>query len=90
MMKRVSILFTLLLLMIFSLSAQEIAPVKGSKTITFTFAPGKDTFILQGNEAELTRLYQLVDEYRNEISSGRRFWVHSAFCILGSIPCLYK
>ncbi|WP_106831942.1 DUF3575 domain-containing protein [Parabacteroides pacaensis] len=40
------------------------------KTATFVFRPGEDMFLLKGNEAELERLYALVDEYRTEIAAG--------------------
>lgn len=41
------------------------------KTATFVFLPGNDLFLLKGNEAELERLYALVEEYRTEIMAGR-------------------
>lgn len=41
------------------------------KTATFVFLPGNDLFLLKGNEAELERLYALVEEYRTEITAGR-------------------
>ena len=37
-------------------------------TVTFRFQPGEDLFILKGNEAELKRLYALVDKYRMQIA----------------------
>lgn len=45
-------------------------PVAEEKTATFVFLPGNDLFLLKGNEAELERLYALVDEYRTEITAG--------------------
>lgn len=41
-----------------------------SKIVTFRFQPGKDMFVLKGNETELTRLYLLVDEYHGRITAG--------------------
>ena len=41
------------------------------KTATFVFLSGNDLFLLKGNEAELERLYALVEEYRTEITAGR-------------------
>lgn len=43
----------------------------GEETTTFVFLPGEDMFLLKGNEAELERLYALVDEYRTDIAAGR-------------------
>lgn len=45
----------------------------GEKVVTFRFVPGEDMFYIPwgGNDAELKRLYALVDEYRAEIASGR-------------------
>lgn len=45
-------------------------PVAEEQTATFVFRPGEDMFLLKGNEAELERLYALVDEYRTEIAAG--------------------
>lgn len=49
-------------------SAQQTA----EKVVTFKFLPGQDMFYIPygGNDAELSRLYSLVDEYRAEITSG--------------------
>ena len=38
--------------------------------VTFRFHPGADLFTLKGNEAELARLYALVDEYHAQIAAG--------------------
>ena len=83
-MKRLSILFAHLLLIAFSLSAQINAPEKQGTLVTFTFAPGKDVFILQSNEAELARLYRLIDEYRSEITAGRMPLYVDGYC--ASLP----
>lgn len=45
-------------------------PVAEEKTATFVFLPGNDLFLLKGNEAELERLYALVDMCRTEITAG--------------------
>lgn len=79
-MKKLSILFAHLLLIAFSLSAQINAPQKGGEIVMFTFAPGKDVFILQSNEAELARLYRLIDEYRSEITAGRMPLYVDGYC----------
>lgn len=42
-----------------------------AETVTFRFRAGADMFLLKGNEAELTRLYALVDTYREQIADGR-------------------
>ena len=41
------------------------------KVVIFRFLPGEEMFSLKGNEAELERLYALVDEYRTDITAGR-------------------
>lgn len=41
-----------------------------SKIVTFRFQPGKDMFVLKGNESELKRLYSLIDEYRDRITAS--------------------
>lgn len=38
--------------------------------VSFRFLPGKDMLLLRGNEAELARLYALVDEHRMQITAG--------------------
>lgn len=50
--------------------ARPLAGTTGDTLITFRFLSGKDGFFLQGNEAELRRLYMLVDTYRTEIAAG--------------------
>ena len=54
------------------------------KTATFVFLPGNDLFLLKGNEAELERLYALVEEYRTEIMAGRMPVHVDGYC--ASIP----
>lgn len=83
-MKRLTFLLVLLLLAGGNLLAQESTPVKGGKTVTFSFSPGKDAFILQGNETELTRLYSLADKYHSEITSGRMPVYVDGYC--ASLP----
>lgn len=85
-MKRLSILLTLLLLLTVSLTAQEKALTGENQMITFTFAPGKDMFTLRGNEAELTRLSLLIDEYRSEITAGRIPVYVDGYCASLSTP----
>ena len=41
------------------------------KVGVFRFLPGEEMFSLKGNEAELERLYMLVDKHRAEITAGR-------------------
>lgn len=52
-------------------AAEEKTTALPGKTATFVFRPGEDMFLLKGNEAELERLYALVDEYRTDITAGR-------------------
>lgn len=46
-------------------------PAAEEQTVTFVFRPGSDMFLLKGNEAELERLYALVDEHHTEIAAGK-------------------
>ena len=57
------------LLCIFAAGLAAARPEAG-QVITFSFRPGKDMFLLKGNEAELERLYTLVDEFRDRIADG--------------------
>ncbi len=49
--------------------AQTAAP---DEVVTFRFVPGDDMFYIpwEGNDAELNRLYSLIDRYRAEITDG--------------------
>ena len=40
------------------------------KVVVFRFLPGEEMFSLKGNEAELERLYMLVEKYGAEITAG--------------------
>lgn len=52
--------------------------------VTFRFLPGKDILILRGNEAELARLYALVDEHRTQITTGEMPVYVDGYC--ASLP----
>lgn len=52
--------------------------------VAFRFLPGKDMFTLKGNEAELARLYALVDEYRTRIAAGEMPVYVDGYC--ASLP----
>lgn len=56
------------------------------KMVTFQFVPGNDMFYIpwSGNDAELERLYALVDEYRTEIADGRMPVYVDGYC--ASLP----
>ena len=61
----------LALLLIFILSGATASAQKAAdKVITFRFLPGEEMFILAGNEAELERLYGLIDHHKAEIAKG--------------------
>ena len=61
----------LALLLIFILSGVTASAQKAAdKVITFRFLPGEGMFILAGNEAELERLYGLIDHHKAEIAKG--------------------
>lgn len=63
--------FLILLLLATTVSySQSTSPDMDGRIVTFRFQPGKDTFVLKGNETELMRLYSLVDEYRARITTG--------------------
>ena len=71
-MKKILALLILLLATVtagFARTADALTP--DSETVTFRFRAGADMFLLKGNEAELTRLYALVDTYREQIADGR-------------------
>lgn len=78
-----TLLTALLLLTSVSLSARQAAPQQGGDTLTFTFAPGADLFILRGNEAELERLSSLIDRHRDAITARRM-----PLCSLAAVLCL--
>lgn len=61
----------LALLLIFILSGATASAQKAEdRVITFRFLPGGEMFILAGNEAELERLYGLIDHHKAEIAKG--------------------
>lgn len=61
----------LALLLIFILSGATASAQKAEdRVITFRFLPGGEMFILAGNEAELERLYGLLDHHKAEIAKG--------------------
>lgn len=53
-------------------------------TVTFRFQQGEDLFILKGNEAELKRLYTLVDKYRIQIADKNMPVYVDSYC--ASLP----
>jgi len=63
----------LFVFMVGTMQAQTPSATADTKTVTFHFLAGQDMFYIPygGNDAELNRLYALVDEYRAEITSGR-------------------
>lgn len=54
------------------------------KVVIFRFPPGEEMFFLKDNEAELERLYMLVDRYRAEITAGRMPVYVDGYC--ASLP----
>lgn len=63
---------------------RPLAVTTGDTLVTFRFLPGEDRFFLQGNEAELNRLYTLVDTYRMKIATGKMPVHVDSYCI--SLP----
>ena len=70
-MKKILALLILLMATATAGFARTDAPTPDAETVTFRFRAGADMFLLKGNEAELTRLYALVDTYREQIADGR-------------------
>lgn len=72
-MKKILLVLTALLCHAATISAQHLSFATGETIVTFRFAPGEDMFYIPygGNDAELSRLYALVDEYRAEITAGK-------------------
>lgn len=60
-----------LLLASVRLTAQTAGTPPADETLTFTFAPATDFFVLRGNEAQLEQLFSAVDRHRDAIASGR-------------------
>lgn len=56
----------------------------GDTVITFRFLPENDVFLLKGNQAELERLYSLIDKYRTEIAAGQMPVYVDGYC--ASLP----
>ena len=54
------------------------------KVVIFRFLPGEEMFSLKDNEAELERLYMLVDKHRAEITAGRMPVYVDGYC--ASLP----
>ena len=50
------------------------------KVFIFSFLPGEEMFSLKSNEAELERLYILVDKHRAEITAGRMPVYVDSYC----------
>lgn len=71
--KTIKTLLTLVLMLSVTAASygQTNRPGVEVKTVTFLFLPEDDLFLLKGNEAELERLYALVDENRTEITTGQ-------------------
>jgi Periplasmic protein TonB, links inner and outer membranes len=72
-MRKTALFIFVLFLIPFAGFGQAAGSVAGQQVITFKFLPGQDMFYIPygGNDAELDRLYSLVDEYRTEITAGR-------------------
>lgn len=56
----------------------------GDTVITFRFLPENDVFLLKGNQAELERLYSLIDKYHAEIAAGQMPVYVDGYC--ASLP----
>lgn len=71
MSKTIKTLLTLVLTLSVCAASHGQTDSPEDKTATFVFLPGNDLFLLKGNEAELERLYALVDEYHTDITARR-------------------
>ena len=64
-------------LLLWGVSLTGISPARASETtaadtvVTFRFLPGENMFTRAGNEAELERLYGLIDCHKAEIAEGK-------------------
>lgn len=64
-------------LLLWGVSLTGISPARASETtaadtvVTFRFLPGENMFTRAGNEAELERLYGLIDCHKAEITEGK-------------------
>ena len=56
----------------------------GDTVITFRFLPENDVFLLKGNQAELERLYSLIDKYHAEIAADQMPVYVDGYC--ASLP----
>lgn len=61
-------------------------PTKEEKKAIFVFLPGNDLWLLKGNEAELERLYALVEEYHTEITAGAMLVHVDGYCASLTTP----
>lgn len=61
-----------LLIFILLLTGSSFSYAQDSRAVTFRFVPGDDMFYIpwEGNDVELNRLYNLIDEFRSEITNG--------------------
>lgn len=69
-----------------NIHARSASVPEDEKTVTFRFRSAEDMLTLKGNEAELTRLYALVDTYREQIAAGEMPVYVDGYC--ASLPTM--
>lgn len=69
-----------------NIHARSASVPEDAKTVTFRFRSAENMFALKGNEAELTRLYALVDTYREQIAAGEMPVYVDGYC--ASLPTM--
>lgn len=84
-MRKTALFIFVLFLIPFAGFGQAAGSQTGQQVVTFRFLPGEDMFYIPygGNDAELDRLYSLVDEYRTEITSGKIPVYVDGYCASG-------
>lgn len=84
-MKQLILLLFISLLPITVFGQTTAAGQSDEKVVTFRFLAGQDMFYIPwgGNDAELNRLYALVDEYRSDITNGKMPIYVDGYCASG-------
>lgn len=79
-------------LLLWGVSLCEISHARASETagadtvVSFRFLPGENMFTRAGNEAELERLYVLIDCHKAEIAAGRMPYMWTAIALRSQLP----
>lgn len=84
-MRKLTLLLLILPLIPLTVFGQVETPAADEKVVTFKFLPGQDMFYIPygGNDAELNRLYNMVEEYQAEITTGGMPVFVDGYCASG-------